>query len=103
MAARGLLGYERLVYETVEGNKRTLCFDDGDFAQAVIHITALDGGGYHVSLFEELNSGYVNMASGDVTLTEDGQAIVNGVLDGPLRDRYEDGFDIGPDEYLHLL
>ena len=63
---------------------------------------------YYLRIILESNVGYLGgVAIGEVKIYFDRNGIskvfVNDIENGNLIDRYDDCFDISPDEYLHLL
>jgi hypothetical protein len=74
--------------------------DDGN--EACIFIIKQNPGVYTVRVVESISTGTF-VAFGTVEVTDDGQFTVNGVLDGPLHDKYNDCFDIYPRVYKHFF
>ena len=103
-------------------NNQSVNFDNG-FARSC-HIEYVDGDGgrivlsvnlieqtdlqykYHVSINQDEN-GFGGSCSGDVVINYANQVIhniiVNGQPNGRLHDRYNDGFDLSLQNYIHFI
>jgi hypothetical protein len=100
----GLLGCETLLYDTTNDGRRALSFSS-KICDATIYITPNpDNGSIHIHLVEECEGAFTSTCSASGTLTFlEGCVYVNGCKNGRLKDRYGDGFDVPPQEYMHLL
>ena len=81
--------------------RTTLSFGKSADDQATISITPKENG-YLLHIIDE-SVRFINSATGTVVIDDNGVVVVNDTVDGRLRDRYNDGFDLKPDAYLHCL
>lgn len=77
-------------------------YSDSNDDEASIFILKQEPGVYSVRIAESISTGKF-VASGTVQLTDKGEFLVNGVLDGSLHDQYNDCFNIYPGEYKHFF
>lgn len=70
--------------------------------EALIFIIKQNPGVYTVRVVESIPTGTF-VAFGTVEVSDDGEFRVNGVVDGPLHDKYDDCFHIYPRVYKHFF
>jgi hypothetical protein len=94
---------QRLIeYSSDDKGGRIFIFSDRNISQTIIHISKNTTVGYEIVVREDYGNICNGLAYGTIWFS-DGEVYVNGVLNGPLIDKYEAGFIIFPEQYVHLF